>query len=55
MAAMPETGRERHEHDNQTGRVLWRCDCPRVASYEGHDRKDGNETEQDDGSEPGFA
>ena len=50
-----QDGRKDDEHDNQTGRVLWRCDCPRVASCEGHDRKDGNEAEQDDGSEPGFA
>ena len=48
-------GRKEDGHDNQTGRVLWRCDCPRVASYEGHDRKEGNEAGQDDGSEPGFA
>ena len=50
-----QDGRIDDEHEDQTGRVLWRCDCPRVASYEGHDRKEGNEAGQDDGSEPGFA
>ena len=50
-----QDGRKEDEHDNQTGRVLWRCDCPRVASCEGYDRKEGNEVEQDDGSESGFA
>ena len=50
-----QDGRIDDEHEDQTGRVLWRCDCPRVASYEGHDRKEGNEAEQDDGSEPRFA
>ena len=50
-----QDGRKEDEHDNQTGRVLWRRDCPRVASYEGHDRKEGNEAGQDDGSEPRFA
>ena len=50
-----QDGRIDDEHEDQTGRVLWRCDCPRVARCEGHDRKEGNEAGQDDGSEPGFA
>ncbi len=36
-----QDGRKEDEHDDQTGRVLWRCDCPRVASYEGPDREEG--------------
>ena len=50
-----QDGRIDDEHEDQTGRVLWRCDCPRVGRCEGHDRKEGNEAGQDDGSEPGFA
>lgn len=49
-----QDGRKEDEHGDQTGRVSWRCDCPQVSSCDGHDRKEGNETEQES-SEPGFA
>lgn len=50
-----QDGRKEDQHDDQNGLVPWRGDCPQVASCEGHDRKDGKEAEQDDGSERGFA
>src|SRR5258708_14795892 len=50
-----QDGRKEDEHDDQTGRVSWRCDCPQVASCDGHDRKEGNKAGEDEGSEAGFA